>query len=100
MMPIGFQGPNEPGAGHRFDDQKILVDPYARSIHFPDHFSREITQLPGSNAGRAPLGVIPGETMLSWTAASPPVHTSDLVIYELHVRAFTAQAKSGVRDRK
>jgi len=51
-------GPNEPGAGNRFDDQKILVDPYARSLFFPEHFSRQAAELPGSNAGRAPLGVI------------------------------------------
>src|SRR5215467_4992093 len=25
-------GPNEPGTGQRFDDQKILIDPYARSL--------------------------------------------------------------------
>src|SRR6516165_2849012 len=31
-------GPNEPGAGHRFDDQKLLLDPYARSVFFPRHF--------------------------------------------------------------
>ncbi len=40
-------GPNEPGAGHRFDDQKILVDPNARSLFFPEHFSREAAELPG-----------------------------------------------------
>jgi len=89
-------GPNEPGEGHRFDDQKILVDPYARSLHFPEHFSREVAQLPGNNAGRAPLGVLLGEAAFVTTMHLPPVHTFDLVIYELHVRAFTARTNSGV----
>jgi isoamylase len=93
-------GPNEPGEGHRFDDQKILVDPYARSLHFPQHFSREVTQLPGSNAGRALLGVLLGESTLATAMHLPPVHTSDLVIYELHVRAFTARTNSGVSAAK
>ena len=91
-----ISGPNEPGKGHRFDSQKILVDPYTRSIYFPEQFSREVAQLPGSNAGRAPLGVVLEETPFSWTRDVSLVHTSDLVIYELHIRAFTARANSGV----
>jgi len=93
-------GPNEPGAGHRFDDQKILVDPYARSLFFPPHFSRQAAELPGSNAGRAPLGVIGVEHCFSWNGDQPPTHTSDLVIYELHVRNFTAQSNSGIAPEK
>ena len=89
-------GPNESGEGHRFDDQKILVDPYARSLHFPEQFSRELAQVPGSNAGRAPLGVLVRENPFVWPADTRPFHTSDLVIYELHIRAFTARANSGV----
>jgi len=81
-------GPNEPGTGNRFDNQKILVDPYARSLLFPQHFSRQAAELPGSNAGRAPLGVIdiehsfpwdgdPGEKMCAGTASviAPTLHS-------------------------
>jgi isoamylase len=93
-------GPNEPGRGHRFDDQKILIDPHARSLYFPEHFSREVAQLPGSNAGRAALGVVLGEVPFQWTKAPPPVHTFDLIIYELHVRAFTVRENSGVSSSK
>ena len=93
-------GPNEPGAGNRFDDQKILVDPYARSLFFPEHFSRQAAELPGSNAGRAPLGVIAIEHSFPWDNDQPPVHTSDLVIYELHVRNFTAKSNSGIDSDK
>jgi len=89
-------GPNEAGRGHRFDDQKLLVDPYARSFHFPEEFSREVAKLPGSNDGRAVLGVIVEERSLPQPRRSPPDHTSDLVIYELHVRGFTARANSAV----
>jgi isoamylase len=95
-----ISGPNEPGAGHRFDDQKILLDPYARSVYFPRQFSREIARMAGSNAGRAPLGVLLREAEFSVTADRRPVHTSDLVIYEMHVRAFTARDNSGVSFNK
>lgn len=89
-------GPNEPEAGHRFDDQKILFDPYTRSFFFPKHFSREAAKLPGSNAGGAPLGVLAVEPTFLWGDDQHLVHTSDLVIYELHVRNFTARPNSGV----
>jgi isoamylase len=95
-----ISGPNEPGAGHRFDDQKILLDPYARSVYFPRQFSREIARMAGSNAGRAPLGVLVRENEFPWAGDSSPAHTFDLVIYELHVRAFTARDNSGVTSKK
>jgi glycogen operon protein len=92
-------GPNEPGAGHRFDDQKLLLDPYARSVFFPRHFSRELARVAGNNAGRAPLGVIVWENGSKRNVLRAPPHTSDLVIYEVHVRQFTARENSGVNTK-
>jgi len=89
-------GANEPGQGKRFDDQKVLFDPYAGALFRPEHFSREAARLPGSNAGRAPLGVIVTDHAFDWTGDRPPTHTSDTVIYELHVRGFTMRVNSGV----
>jgi glycogen operon protein len=89
-------GPNEPGKGKRFDDQKILFDPYAGALFRPEHFSREAACIPGSNAGRAPLGLIVTDHAFDWTGDRLPTHTSDTVIYELHVRGFTMRANSGV----
>jgi isoamylase len=93
-------GPNEPGTGHRFDDQKILLDPYARSVFRPEHFSREAARMPGSNQGRAPLGVIAANHAFDWSGDRRPVHTSDTVIYELHVKGFTMRSNSGVSPGK
>jgi isoamylase len=93
-------GPSEPGQGHCFDNQKILFDPYATSLLFPENFSRDAARLPGSNAGRAPLGVIAAAPAFDWTGDRRPVHTSDTVIYELHVRGFTMRANSGVTPQK
>jgi len=89
-------GPDEPGAGNRFDDQKILLDPYAGAVCRPPNFSREAARIPGNNAGRAPLGVIITNHRFDWTGDQRPVHTSDTVIYELHVKGFTMRANSGV----
>jgi glycogen operon protein len=41
---------------HSFDPQKILLDPYARSVFFPTAFDRNAAMRPGSNAGQSPWG--------------------------------------------
>ncbi len=94
----GYQvaGTNTYEQGYRFDPRKVLLDPYARCVCFPTRFSREAASKPGSNAGRAPLGLIASEAHNEWNGDRPTAHTSDLVIYELHVRGFTQRANSGV----
>ncbi len=94
----GYQvaGPKAPEEGHRFDPRKVLLDPYARCVCFPTRFSRAVASQPCSNAGRAALGLIASEPRGGWTGDEFPVHTSDLVICELHVRGFTRRANSGV----
>src|SRR5580765_4263722 len=52
-------GPHEPDRGHRFDPEKILLDPYAPSVFFPPNFSRDVCAKPGRTDGRAPLGRLP-----------------------------------------
>lgn len=93
-------GANRPDEGHRFDSQKVLLDPYARCVCFPSRFSRQAAREPGSNAGRAPLGLIPSEPRYAWAGDLAPLHTSDLVIYELHVRGFTERRNSGVTPNR
>ncbi len=96
-----IDGP-QPTAGfelHQFDREKLLLDPHARDVFFPEEFSREAARLPGSNEGRAPLGVV--ETTLcdfDWEDDAPVRHSSDLIIYEMHVRGFTARPDSGVAE--
>jgi isoamylase len=94
-------GPFDPSRGQRFDQDKILLDPYARGVFFPPDFSREAAAAPGSNAGRAPLGVLPDRL-----GAPPPErpqaprHGHDLIIYEIHVRGFTRRASSNIREEE
>ena len=91
------EGPFEPAEGHRFDPEKILLDPYAKAVCFPEGFDREAARESGSNAGRAPLGLIPDQhPSFHWGGDRPPRHTHDTVIYEMHVRGFTMRPSSGV----
>jgi glycogen operon protein len=98
----GYQveGPFNPDQGHRFDPEKILLDPYARAVYFPPEFSRDTARQPGCNAGKAPLGIIlPNSVAFDWGGDRRPRHTHDTVTYELHVRGFTRRPNSGVDER-
>lgn len=82
---------------HRFDPDKILLDPYATSVFFPETFDRDAAGVPGSNAGKAPLGFLCAcESQFDWTGDRRPQHAWDTVIYELHVRQFTRSPTSSV----
>jgi len=89
-----------PGPGylfHQFDFAKVLLDPYARTVYFPPAFSREAARLPGDNAGKAPLGLLPWPSPeFDWSGDITPRHDHDLIIYEMHVRGFTRHDSSGV----
>jgi isoamylase len=114
-------GPHGPNQWHAFDPDKILLDPYAKRVFFPPAFSRAAACRPGSNAGRAPLGMIrqdPGSSiplsgppsqatvregppsLSSGATCRRPRHYSDAIIYELHVRGFTASESSGIATQK
>ena len=86
-------------AWHCFDPDKILLDPYAKSVFFPPAFDRAAASRPGSNAGKAPLGLLAGAgEVFDWGEDRRPRHQSDTVIYELHVRGFTNNPNSGVQS--
>jgi len=93
--------PRERFEWHHFDPEKILLDPYARSVYFPPNFDRFAASRPGSNAGKAPLGLIcKNSDHYDWENDVRPWHEADAVIYELHVRGFTRSPNSGVVEAK
>jgi glycogen operon protein len=96
------EGRHDPAAGYRFDPEKVLLDPFAPAVHFPPDYNRIAAGLPGRNDGRAPLGVLPRAEVSRANGTEverPPRPCHDLVVYELHVKGFTARANSGVSER-
>ena len=84
-----------------FEREKILLDPYSKGVFFPSGFDRKLAIEPGCNAGRAPLGVLPGhQVAFDWAGDVSPQPESDAVIYELHVRGFTKNPNSGVHPSR
>jgi isoamylase len=95
------EGPYQPEHGHRFDPQKVLLDPYAPSVYFPPEFSRDACKGPAPTDGRAPLGRLPRNGIAAPAAEAGPRHTSqDTIVYELHVKGFTGRANSGISPAK
>ncbi len=91
--------PNGRFEWHRFDPDKVLLDPYAMSVFFPPTFDRQAAGRSGSNAGKAPLGVLTGDNEpFNWQGDHRPRHEADTIIYELHVGGFTRNPNSGVND--
>jgi isoamylase len=99
---VAGPGPQGGRQWHCFDPDKVLLDPYAKSVFFPPAFDRAAASRPGSNAGNTPLGVLAdADEPFDWGDDRRPRHQSDTVIYELHVRGFTNNPNSGVSpDRR
>ncbi len=86
-----FDGPNDPREGQHFDPSVILMDPYAREIAGDGVWK-------GRRAKVMPFrGRIPTERF-DWGHSRPLRRCeSELVIYEMHLRGFTADPGSGVK---
>lgn len=87
-----FDGPWDPVVGHRFDRSKVLCDPYARAMGGRDRW-RELPDWLNIYPYRARLAF----DDFDWEGDRPLEHSiADLVIYEMHVRGFTAHPSSAV----
>jgi len=90
-------GPNEPQEGHRFDRAKVLIDPYSKGNNNNLWLRADACQ-PGGNLATSMRSVVINTAGYDWEGDRPlrrPMEES--IIYELHVRGFTASPTSGVR---
>jgi glycogen operon protein len=92
-----IDGPYDPKYGHFYDPDKLLLDPYARSIVCNGNYSRIEAQRPGKNWGKALKGAVIDPASYDWEGDLPIQRPySSTVIYEMHVSGFTANPNSGV----
>ena len=103
-------GPYQPNDGHRFNFNKLLLDPFATAIsrlptwEFGPARGYDLSVPDGDsacstvdNAGAMPKCVFTQE-YFDWHEDRPPRHPwSKMVIYETHVRGFTIHPSSGVK---
>lgn len=102
-------GPYQPKDGHRFNFNKLLLDPFATAIsrlptwefgpargYDPSVPDGDSVCSKVDNAGAMPKCVFTQEHF-HWHEDRPPRHPwSETVIYETHVRGFTIHPSSGV----
>lgn len=95
-------GPYEPQQGHRFNPNKLLIDPYAKAISgtvqwndalFGYAIGDTVSDLSFSDTDSAPY--VPKsvviDTAFDWEGDRPPsIPMHQTVIYEAHVKGFTA----------
>ena len=94
-------GPFDPARGFRFDADKLLLDPYGRAVVIPKNYSRESAHAEGDNASTAMKSVVVDPDAYDWEGDAPPKRPcSRTIIYEMHVRGFTADSSSGVAEAK
>ncbi len=99
----GFRafGLDEPAQGLRFDPSKLLLDPYGRAIAVPKYYSREAARLEGDNTATAMKSVVTNPKAYDWAGDVRPNRPwSRTIIYEMHVRGFTAHPSSGISEAK
>jgi glycogen operon protein len=95
-----MSGPFAPELGHRFDPEKILLDPYARAIS-SKNYQRRAAAKPGDNAGSAAKSVVVDLSEYDWEGDQPLDHPfSGTVLYEMHVGGFTRNPNSRVAEEK
>ncbi len=83
-----------------FDSEKVLLDVYAPAVQFPKDFQPVDSVGKGSNRGKGPLGILTAcENHYYWTPYKRR-DVQELVIYETHLKGFTANPNSGVSEEK
>ncbi|PKL37259.1 MAG: glycogen debranching enzyme GlgX [Spirochaetae bacterium HGW-Spirochaetae-1] len=101
-----IDGPHDPLRGHRFNKNKLLLDPYARAV--TDNFIWDLTKARGCdiNTENPELSisdedsvyyvprsiVIDNKNIIEDRQLITPPH--DTIIYEMHVRGFTVHSSS------
>lgn len=102
-------GPFDPANGFRFNPYKFLMDPYAKAFqgkcdnrdnlllaYDSQADSKDLTQDTRDSGPQVPKSVV-CDGAFEWEGdRRPEIPQEKLVIYEVHVKGFTAHASSGV----
>ena len=107
------RGPFRPEAGLRFNEQKLLIDPYARALdgkaapdgderrllaYDPEHPARDLSFDPRPNDAFVPKSIVV-DPAFDWDGDKPPgIGFEELFLYETHLKGFTAHPSSGSRS--
>jgi isoamylase len=104
------RGEFNPAQGLRFNDSKLLIDPYAKALtgKFKNTDNLLLAYDPNSPLGdlsndrRDNTLIVPKSIVVDdyfdWMGDAPPdIPLQELIIYEVHLKGFTAHRSSGVK---
>ena len=104
------KGEHRPEHGLRFNDAKLLLDPYAKAVtgkfrntdnlllaYDAGSAARDLTQDARDNTAVVPKGIVIDDAFDWQGDASPPAAAGVAVIYEVHLKGFTAHPSAGVQ---
>ena len=91
-------GPSNTEEGHRFDSDKVLIDPYAKGN--TNHlWNRADACKKGDNLKTSMRSIVIDVPNYDWEGDKPPLTSiKDTIIYEMHVGGFTKSSDSGVKN--
>jgi len=105
-------GEYRPEWGLRFNDAKLLLDPYAKAVtgkfqntdnlllaYDPEPGAGERTPDRRDNTATVPKAIVIDDAFDWQGVKSPDLQLEQLVIYEVHVKGYTAHSSSGVKHR-
>ncbi len=104
-------GPYDPAEGMRFNPHKLLADPYAKAFHGdfiekedlylsydPNDETQDMSFSTKDNTAVAPRSVIIDDAFDWQNDTKPNIPVEKLIIYETHIKGFTAHPSSKVKD--
>ena len=103
------RGPFDPARGLRFNDRRLLIDPYAKALtgkivneenlllaYDPGDPARDLSLDRRENQAVVPKAIVVDDRF-DWQGDAPPsIPFERLVIYETHLKGFTADTSSKV----
>jgi len=104
-----IRGEYNPAYGLRFNENKLLIDPYAKALtgkfknkenlllgYDPRSPEKDLSQDRRDNTSIVPKSIVMDDAF-DWQGDVPPeIPFQELIIYEVHVKGFTAHPSSGV----
>ena len=103
------RGEHRPEWGLRFNDAKLLLDPYAKAVsgkfrntdnlllaYDPQHGARDLSSDSRDNTRIVPKAIVVDDSFDWQDDVSPDLALEQLIIYEVHAKGFTAHPSAGV----
>jgi glycogen operon protein len=91
------EGPLQPQLGLRFDPSNLLLDPHGLALAMPPGYGRAPGRSSAGDWSTAMKSVVADPFAYDWEGDRPLCRPSrESVIYELHVRGFTAHPSAGL----